>query len=930
MTGPIEWLTALITLLGVGCVYWSTVAPGLTFWDAGEFIACSHILGIPHPPGTPFFILMGRFMTLLLPFGEVAWRVNMLSALSSVGAAVLGSLIVYRVVRPWMQGLRAADLLALVSGLCAASAMAFASTFWANGTESEVYGASMLFLMLITWLAVVWHEAAGSRGADRLLVIIFYLVFLGIGVHMQNLMLVPPLAIVILMRKGWSFWSSFGICLSVALPLAGIIFMSSAITASIGGISVGAIATPIALMIVVAFVMYSTDSTRNAETIVYWLAVLVSALALSLTSGFLALGTAGLLLATLLLVVTKPRPAPRWLLPFGLFAVIAIGYSTHIYIPIRSHQDPAIDENDPETWEIFARFLERKQYGEESMLERAMTRRGSWQSQFYDNERMGLWSNFRDQYSTDLPVHMIFAFAGALGLLVLLRRSIGLGSLLGMGMLLGSVGLVLYLNFSDGTKMIEGTQMLIKEEVRNRDYFFSPGFVYFALLIGIGVGSLLELISRWLEETPWAAGLPIAAVAIPYLVPLATADLGLMASLGVGLIIVAALLVGLGLVARLLSAHSRVTVLGTLSAIVLCFFFVHQPLAANYGPHDRSRDKIAGDYGHNILASCEEDGLIFTNGDNDTFPLWYLQEVENFRRDVRVINLSLLNTDWYIKQLRDREPKVAISLNDAEIEAMPGRILLRDGRDVRKQDRLIENIVTENGWRKPIYFAITVPEQNRLGLEPHLQMEGFVYRLHREQPEVDVNAERTWELMRDVYRYQGLADETIYKDDNTLNLLNNYIAITYQLATQLRRTGDLALAVEVLEFGLERVTCSRWEIPGTLAQLYLSLERDEDARRVAEEVLEDFGGSTDAIQYVGTIIYSSGHVERAIQVYEQALERWPRADGVFQALFALYYREERLEEAEHTLGRWLAKIPNSSRAQQIRDRVMSAPPPAEE
>lgn len=857
ISGTAEWIALLLTVATVGFVYLNTVAPNLTFWDAGEFIACSHILGIPHPPGTPFYILLGRFASLALSFTpEVAWRVNMLSALSSVGAAAFGCMIVFRIVRPWLteMGARLADIAAFAASISGASLLAFGSTFWANATEAEVYGSSMLFLTMITWLAIVWYQGAGTRRADRLLVLIFYLTFLGIGVHMQNLMLVVPV-----------------------------------------------------------FLMVAFRDPRKLFDPVLWCAAIVGCLALVHTTGFLVFGGIGLALTSLATFFGFPSGRKRWVLPFALFTVMAAGYSPHIYIPVRSMQDPAIDENDPETWESFKGFLERKQYGAESMLTRALTRRGTWKNQLVDHRKMGLWHNFTEQWTTDKSAHMVFVFAGMLGLFVLYRRSVGLGSLLGLAMLIGSVGLVLYLNMSDGT-------VSAKEEVRNRDYFFTPGFLYASLIVGIGMGACLEALNRWVRDTRWVAGLPFAILGVPYIVPMATEGFGYLEGVAIGALVVLLLMVLAGAIAGLIPGRIRPTAITLVSATLLVFFSAHQPILANYHTHDRSRDRIANDYGHNILSSCEKDGLLFTNGDNDTFPLWYLQEVEGFRRDVRVLNLSLLNTDWYIEQLRDRDPRVSIALSDAEIAAIPPYVVGRGNRVVRKQDRMIEHIVRENRWKKPIYFAITVPQNNRLGLDDHLQMEGFVYRLHGALVEANVNASRTMNLLEN-YRYDGLSDDTIYKDANTRNLLNNYIAIIYQLSIQFKDDGDLESAARALEMGLSKVRTERWEVPGQLAQLYVRLGRTDDANRVASEILSSFGESTDAVAYVGRVFMSGGLTDRAVNVYRDGLVRWPRSDALYQALFYALYQGGDEDAARATLNDWIAAIPGSSSAGQIIRRL---------
>jgi len=207
-------------------------------------------------------------------------------------------------------------------------------------------------------------------------------------------------------------------------------------------------------------------------------------------------------------------------------------------------------------------------------------------------------------------------------------------------------------------------------------------------------------------------------------------------------------------------------------------------LKANYHEHDRSDNRLAWDYSYNILQSCEPNSIIFTNGDNDTFPLWYLQEVEGIRKDVTVANLSLLNTEWYIRQLRDsrrgkvdqegRELQRFINMTDNQIVDISSGLQPWQAKNVRiptpKSDRnedgfiewrveptfagaalmvkdmMILKIISDAQWKYPIYFAVTVPASNRLGLENHIEMEGLVYRLrpHKVDGRNPINEERMW------------------------------------------------------------------------------------------------------------------------------------------------------------------------------------------
>src|SRR5207249_2319769 len=135
-----------------------------------------------------------------------------------------------------------------------------------------------------------------------------------------------------------------------------------------------------------------------------------------------------------------------------------------------------------------------------------------------------------------------------------------------------------------------------------------------------------------------------------------------------------------------------------------------------------------------MLEPLAPNSFMFTNGDNDTFPLWYIQQVEGVRKDVRVVNLSLLNTDWYIRQLRDEEPKVPITVDDATADKL-GIGLLRDpdtGEYIYTSHYMVGHIMqqdrTDGGWKKPPYFAVTVPEH--MGLDKNFTLEGLAYRVN--------------------------------------------------------------------------------------------------------------------------------------------------------------------------------------------------------
>ncbi|UCD18176.1 MAG: hypothetical protein JSV44_04495, partial [Candidatus Zixiibacteriota bacterium] len=388
-----------------------------------------------------------------------------------------------------------------------------------------------------------------------------------------------------------------------------------------------------------------------------------------------------------------------WKVAVGIIMLGVIGFSVHLYIPIRSAHNPAIDENNPsESFAAFVGYLERKQYGNVSMTERIFKRRAEWTSQFGDHRRMGFWGFFKDQYGLTGPRFFIPLILGLFGIWETIRRRPIIGLPLLVITVLCTVGLVLYMNFADGTRQdpVTGQGYL---EVRDRDYFFTPGFIIFGMAIGLGLAAVMDLI----RETFRAFGRSAERIAF-----------------------------------------------GFSTMLVFMPLF---PLTHNYFFNDRSRNFIPYDYAENFLKSCRENAIFITNGDNDTFPIWCIQEVYGVRKDVRVVNLSLANTKWYIKQLRD-QLSVPIGFSDSEIERLfPFRT--KDGQAFRLQDQLIDDIIITNRWQYPIQLAFTVPTENRRfqgkTLDSNLVLEGMVFTLVPQRDENQMNFDLTNRLYLEEY-----------------------------------------------------------------------------------------------------------------------------------------------------------------------------------
>ena len=209
-------LAALVFLISF-IVYFDTMAPTVSYWDCGEFIAVSHTLGVPHPPGSPFFLLLGRVASMLPINEDIAFRVNILSPLSSAFAVMFLYLIIVQVVTHWRGKLESImdALVAFGGGIVGSLAFAFTDSHWFNAVEAEVYAFSTFFTAIVVWLILHWSEKADEKGHERYILIIAYMIGLATGLHLLNLLTLPFVALIIYFRKYKFEWLSFGITVAI-------------------------------------------------------------------------------------------------------------------------------------------------------------------------------------------------------------------------------------------------------------------------------------------------------------------------------------------------------------------------------------------------------------------------------------------------------------------------------------------------------------------------------------------------------------------------------------------------------------------------------------------------------------------------------------------------------------------------------------------
>jgi Flp pilus assembly protein TadD len=568
-----------------------------------------------------------------------------------------------------------------------------------------------------------------------------------------------------------------------------------------------------------------------------------------------------------------PRNLASWLV-----ALAFLGLTVQLFLLIRARLNPMINEADPSNWQNLWLVLSRDQYKPPNPF---VKRQAAWSIQFGKH----FWRYWRDQYHLGIrPEWFAMALPYALGIcgavVQAMRDHRRFWLMFGL-IFMTTVFLVFYLNFKE-------------DEVRDRDYFFTAGYHFFALWIGLGA----VVVARWLR----GEGRPAAPGAAP-----APADTPAPA-------------VALRRPARL----DNVFGLGTAAIFVILSLF---PARHGWFEHDRTHFQVARDYAYNMLVALEPNAVIFTNGDNDTFPLWYLQEVEKIRRDVRVVNLSLLNTPWYIRQIRDYEPRVRITLPDRDIDELRG-VMLPSGKVVYIKDVMVHHIVEENPDR-PVYIAVTVPEL--MDLEKRLVMEGLVFRVVPEEGEPErIDVAKTWKNLREVYRYPGLLDAqgnydaSVYKDGTARKLVQNYVAAYVKIAHDALKRNDEARAMEALDYarGISP------NFPGVLYTLgYLWMQKS-DYPRAEQAFRQMIGGgdtSAEAYQLLGASLEAQGRLADAEDAYRQAVDLHPDDFDAARVLFTLLWDQtERRDQAVEVIEGWLRRHPSDSATRAALQRLLQS------
>jgi len=664
-----NWTGWLVTLIAC-TVYIMTSEAASSFWDCGEFISSAYKLQIPHPPGAPMFVLLGRIFIIL--FGDnpltAAKAVNTMSALAS-GFTILflfwtithfAKRIVVKQTGTEPVGYQ---ILAIMgAGILGALAYTFSDSFWYSAVEGEVYALSSFFTALVFWAILKWEHKADQPGADKWIIFIFYMMGLSIGVHLLNILTIPAIVMVYYFRQ-----------------------YKPTITGGLVAFLVGVVITGFIQVVLIQY----TVKWAGAFDVNF-----VNSMGLPFFSGFIFFFV--LLAAILAYAIHYANKKGIYFLKLGVWSMIfmLLGYTTYITTMIRSNADPSVDMYNVDNPVTLVGYLGREQYGDWPILfgpdyvdkvdnvesgdqyVKAPTNyelagknyKRDWSSAPSSHLFPRMWDGENDRGQMD----SYKAFAGVVdGEAPTLRDNIKYFTNYQFGFMylryflwnfagkqndLQGFGNVRDGNFSTGISFIDnfffGDQSKLPDTIKNNNkahnsLFMLPFFLgLFGFLFQYQQNKKDFIVTGLLF---FFTGLAIVLYLNQVSLQPRERDYAY-----VGSFYVFAIWIGLG-VLQVIQWLTKVVNQKTASVIatVVCLLAVPVLMAQQeWDDHDRSQKLLPRDLARNYLESCPPNAILFSFGDNDTYPLWYAQEVEGIRPDVRVVVNSLLGSDWYMRELR--------------------------------------------------------------------------------------------------------------------------------------------------------------------------------------------------------------------------------------------------------------------------------------
>jgi hypothetical protein len=760
----IGWVVFLIA----ATVYILTAEAGGSLWDCGEFVSSCFKVQIPHPPGAPLFVIIGRVFIVL--FGDnpltAAKAVNIMSALASAFTILFLFWTITHFARKIM-GLKTSETLStsqvisiMGAGVVGALAYTFSDSFWYSAVEGEVYALSSFFTAIVFWAILKWENHADEADADKWIVFIFFMMGLSIGVHLLNLLTIPAIVMVYYFKKQDSFnyalirkWFVRIIGVGGVLAFIGGLVVANAevnpergveMDSTLGGLMLLGTIAAIGLLYYLESLNKGNKKTYAGIYIFFVIAcaitgivqvgviqytvkfagtfdrIFVNNFGLPFFTGF---ATFFVLIAGLIWYGLNVAASKGWsMLRLGIWCLtfMLIGYSSYLTTMIRSSANPSVDMYNVDNPISLVGYLGREQYGDFPLLYGQ-----KFSARPIDVKTTGM----RYQKSTDKYIELgedrkyVFAAEDKM----VFPRVWDLSN--------DQNHADYYAYFLGINRLQDGTYERSPNQVDNIKYFFGYqlNWMYFRYFMWNFSGKQNDnqgLFAGNVRDGNWITGIaPIDELlygdqsampdslknnkahntlfALPFILGLLgmyfhykkkKSDFGVnflmffftgfaivlyLNQAGyqprerdyayVGSFYAFAVWIGLGvlMVKELLSKSINQTTAAGLATLV-CILAVPALMASQeWDDHDRSNKVIARDLAKDYLESCAPNAILFTFGDNDTYPLWYAQEVEGIRKDIRVINYSLLGIDWYINQLRykvNESPAIDVIWSADQIE----------------------------------------------------------------------------------------------------------------------------------------------------------------------------------------------------------------------------------------------------------------------
>ncbi len=700
------WLTFIIATV----VYMMTLEPTVSFWDCGEFISSSYKLQVGHPPGAPFFMLIARFFAMFASGPEqVALMVNAFSGITSALTIMfLFWSIAYfakRMIAPDKNYNTGKIIAILGAGFVGAMAYTFSDTFWFSAVEGEVYAFSSFFTAIVFWAILKWSDSNDNIQSYRWILLISLLVGMSIGVHLLNLLTIPAIAFVFYFKKFTPNIKGFIITI-----IASLIIVAMLMWGIIPGVAV--IASNFELLFVnylsmsyntglfvwvfltfgvLGLSIYTTQYIDNKILHIILSSISIMLIGAPFMSDSTILNILILLamIGGIILLANKMRPILNVILI--AFTMVMIGYSSYAIIVIRSNANPPMDQNNPDDAFALLYYLNREQYGDRPLMygeyfdaKRTEQENGSpiyvkrdnkykkvgYKPEFVyspddctifprmfspDPKHIEVYKSYggfkktqtKPKFSNNIKFfvnyqlnwmywrYFLWNFAGRQ------NDTQGFGNLIDGNWISG-------IPFIDNPRLGDQSKLpdYLKNNKANNKYYMLP------LLLGlIGLGyQLFKHKKDW-----WIVTLLFILTGIAIVVYLnqtpnqprerdyAYAGSFYAFTIWIGLSVVA--------IYKLFRRFSPSILAGSIASLI-CIPVPYLMASENWDDHDRSNRFIARDFARNYLETCAPNAILFTYGDNDTFPIWYAQEVEGVRTDVKVCCLPYFASDWYVDQMK--------------------------------------------------------------------------------------------------------------------------------------------------------------------------------------------------------------------------------------------------------------------------------------